>query len=524
MKELFGIPTGTLLVVLAIALAAALGAVAALAARHRVLLRLAVRNVSRRGSRTALIVVGLMLGTAIIAAALTTGDTMSHTIRSSAIETLGQTDELISARGSEADVGAELGAATGVRYFDERVVRRVDAALAGTGLTDGVTPAIIEPVALQAPARRQNEPRVTLFAADPARMAGFGTIARTDGESVALGDLRPGEALPQRARRRRAGRARPATASSSSPAAGARRPCASAPSCATTAEGRPSPGSCCRSRRPSACSACRAACGTCWSPTAATRPRAPRARTPWCAAWRRRWRRSGSRPTPSKQDAIDDADQAGTAFMAFFTTFGSFSIAAGILLIFLIFVMLAAERRGELGIARAIGTRRGHLVQLFLFEGAAYDLVAALVGAALGAVVAYAMVAVMAKAFGTTGLDVRFDVTAAQPADRLRDRRAADARRRRAVGLAREPDDGRDGDPQPPRAGLARASPAGRRARWAACSSEACWPSPVQRRRRPPRSCSASRSCSSASCRCCGWPACRNGSPTRAAAWRSSCC
>ena len=72
-----------------------------------------------------------------------------------------------------------------------------------------------------------------------------------------------------------------------------------------------------------------------------------------------------------KRDAIDDADAAGNAFMSFFTTFGTFSIAAGILLIFLIFVMLAAERRGELGIARAVGTRRGHLVQMFTFEGAA---------------------------------------------------------------------------------------------------------------------------------------------------------
>ena len=68
--------------------------------------------------------------------------------------------------------------------------------------------------------------------------------------------------------------------------------------------------------------------------------------------------------------------------MSLFTTFGSFSIAAGVLLIFLIFVMLAAERRSELGIARAIGTRRGHLVQLFLFEGVAYDLIAAVVGVA----------------------------------------------------------------------------------------------------------------------------------------------
>ena len=83
--------------------------------------------------------------------------------------------------------------------------------------------------------------------------------------------------------------------------------------------------------------------------------------------------------------------------MAFFTTFGSFSIAAGILLIFLIFVMLAAERRGRAGIARAIGTRRGYLVQMFTFEGAAYDLIAAAVGAILGAIVAYGMVS-MARA------------------------------------------------------------------------------------------------------------------------------
>ena len=76
--------------------------------------------------------------------------------------------------------------------------------------------------------------------------------------------------------------------------------------------------------------------------------------------------------------------QAGNSFMSLFTTFGTFSIAAGILLIFLIFVMLAAERRGELGIARAVGTRRSHLVQMFVFEGAAYDLVAAVIGAAAG--------------------------------------------------------------------------------------------------------------------------------------------
>ncbi len=111
-----------------------------------------------------------------------------------------------------------------------------------------------------------------------------------------------------------------------------------------------------------------------------------------------------------KADAIEDADAAGNAFMAFFTTFGTFSIAAGILLIFLIFVMLAAERRAELGIARAVGTRRGHLVQMFTFEGVAYDLLAAFVGALLGALVALAMVTVMASAFAAADADEGFQI------------------------------------------------------------------------------------------------------------------
>jgi putative ABC transport system permease protein len=411
-RELFGIPVGTLVVVLTVALAAVLGAVALLATRHRVLVRLAVRNVARRGARTALIVAGLMLGTAIIAAAMTTGDTMSHTIRAGAIASLGRTDEVVSAKGPEVDVGAKLGAATGVRLFDERVAARIKRALAGTGLADGVAPAIIDPVAVRDPVRRQNEPRVTLFATDPARMAGFGAIRRaSDGHTVALGDLRPGEVflnhhaadqLHARTRDRVlvfAGRGAPVamrvrdvvrydgagTADSALmlPLAEAQRLLAA-------------PG---RIRHVLISNRGDATSG------AARSDAVVRRLTPVLAPL-------GLEADTAKQDAIEDADKAGSAFMAFFTTFGSFSIAAGILLIFLIFVMLAAERRGELGIARAIGTRRGHLVELFLFEGAAYDVLAALVGAALGAAVAFGMVAVMAKAFGTEGIDVRFDVTA----------------------------------------------------------------------------------------------------------------
>ena len=80
-----------------------------------------------------------------------------------------------------------------------------------------------------------------------------------------------------------------------------------------------------------------------------------------------------------------------------------FSIAAGVLLIFLIFAMLAAERKSEMGMARAVGTQRGHLTQMFIFEGLAYDLAAAAVGAALGIGVGIAMVGVISQLFGTYG-------------------------------------------------------------------------------------------------------------------------
>ena len=120
--------------------------------------------------------------------------------------------------------------------------------------------------------------------------------------------------------------------------------------------------------------------------------------------------RLGLEIDPVKRDALEAADQEGNAFMSLFTTFGSFSIFAGFLLIFLIFVMLAAERRGELGIARAVGTRRGHLIQMYLYEGLAYDLLAAAVGAAVGVAVAFGMVFIIASALGTEGITIEHDV------------------------------------------------------------------------------------------------------------------
>src|SRR4030095_1272292 len=138
MQELFGIPIDTLLVVLVVLLAMVTGALGLLALRNRVLLKLGVRNVGRRRARSALIVVGLMLGTTIIAAALATGDTMNHTIRSTATRALGETDQIVSAKGAVDDIPGELGQASGTGFFPQATVDRVASVLARSNLADGV--------------------------------------------------------------------------------------------------------------------------------------------------------------------------------------------------------------------------------------------------------------------------------------------------------------------------------------------------------------------------------------------------
>jgi putative ABC transport system permease protein len=410
--ELFGIPLGTLVVVLGVALVAALGALGLLALRNPVLLRLGVRNVARRRGRTVLIVAGLMLGTAIIGAALTAGDTMSNTIRSSAIATLGNTDEVVARKGALQGALGELGGTTGLPFFDASAVASVDAALGRSGLADGIAPAISEQVAVQAPAQRTNEPRVTVFATDPARIGAFGKIDSASRGAVFLSDLHAGEVYLNEHAAGELGVAANdeiTVFAAASPVnlrvrdvvrydgAGTDGSALLVPlATAQQLLGRPGQiNSVLVSNR-----------GGTTSGVPLT-DEVVRTLTPALAPL-------GLEAGPTKQDALKDADAAGSAFMAFFTTFGSFSISAGILLIFLIFVMLAAERRSELGIARAIGTRRSHLVEMFTFEGAAYDLAAAVVGALLGAALAYGMVLVMATALSaeTTGrVDIHYAVS-----------------------------------------------------------------------------------------------------------------
>jgi putative ABC transport system permease protein len=101
-----------------------------------------------------------------------------------------------------------------------------------------------------------------------------------------------------------------------------------------------------------------------------------------------------------KQAAVDDGEEIAKMFTTIFLVLGLFSVVSGLMLIVLIFSMLAAERRMEMGISRAVGTRSSQLTKQFIAEGAGYALIAGLVGAVLGAVAAVGMAHVMKWLFG----------------------------------------------------------------------------------------------------------------------------
>jgi len=96
---------------------------------------------------------------------------------------------------------------------------------------------------------------------------------------------------------------------------------------------------------------------------------------------------TGAVVSTPKQEVLDVASQTGDSLGSLFLFIASFSIIAGVLLLVNIFVMLTDERKGQLGILRAIGMRRRRVTAEFAIEGSVYGAIAAVLGAALGLLV-----------------------------------------------------------------------------------------------------------------------------------------
>src|SRR5256712_284992 len=103
-----------------------------------------------------------------------------------------------------------------------------------------------------------------------------------------------------------------------------------------------------------------------------------------------------------KADSIDGASRNIDQLSQVFVLLGFFTVIAGILLIINIFVMLAEERKGEMGVARALGMRRTNLVQSFVSEGLLYALLSSVIGTFTGLLVAGVILWGFSQVFGAS--------------------------------------------------------------------------------------------------------------------------
>src|SRR5215211_4299218 len=197
MDKLFGIPTNQLTLALLGIFAAGVLILAFLAVRDRTSFRMAVRNIPRRRVQTALIVVGLMLATLLFSAAFTTGDTLTTSLRTQALENIGRVDVVVKAEQPDSGGGVPFGPGAGVaaapeareRYFDQDLVVKIRERLADDESVSGVAPLSKETVPVTSPQTDLSEPRVDVLGMDTASMRNFDGLTTASGAALVLGEL-----------------------------------------------------------------------------------------------------------------------------------------------------------------------------------------------------------------------------------------------------------------------------------------------------------------------------------------------
>jgi putative ABC transport system permease protein len=487
MEKLFGLEMATIAGALSAILVLVIVSLALLAWRRPVFLKLGLRPIPRRRAQSTLIILGLMLATLIITAAFVTGDTLSHSIRSVAIQGMGEIDELIQVSAGSMDSS----------YFKMSRYESLAAQLAGYPLVDRLLPAINESAPVVNATRRSSLRSISVMGLRPEDIYVLPREEVTDsaGRPLTLEALRANEVYLNAA----AAEALDAAAGdrldlyvSSHPKDLTVRAIAGqgeeprmlvslrqaqrifsqhnrinvivvsnlgdelggvAHSQEVTAQLRgllSDPKVAAQlyaflARDPSVTQALRAAAerqegntrtdllaladgleaGRLSPATRSLLADAGLANRVQSILTDADWGSEALRDRLSrlfsdlselvvedvKRDTLDQGELAASAFTTIFIVSGLFGITAGLILIFLIFVMLAAERKSEMGMARAVGAQRGRLVEMFVFEGTAYDLAAAAVGVALGVGAGLIIALTLGQAFTGVGLSIRPSVS-----------------------------------------------------------------------------------------------------------------
>lgn len=380
-----------------------------------VLRRLAFRNASRRPKETALVILGAMFGTAIITGSAIVGDTLEASSRLLAKTQLGPTDIIVS--GFDPAVMAEA-------------QTRVGALAAEDDRIDGLLPltAVGAAVSTGGGKAPKAEPRARVYEADFEQARAFGGdpdatgirgATPGPGEAAITGDLAgildvgTGDTITVHAygasrdlrvtsllpRRGVAGFAALYGSTSGGPPRSESPNVFVAPG---TLESWPRQSA---DARPPSRLLLVSLAGGVYDGAALSEPVAESIRE------------SVDLPVAvetTKADLLEIAEEIGAQFTELFGSLGIFTSFAGVLLLVNIFVMLAQERRMEMGMMRAVGMRRRALVASFGAEGWLYALGAAAVGTVVGLGVGRLIVLVTASIFrqGSESFEMDFSASA----------------------------------------------------------------------------------------------------------------
>lgn len=342
--------------------------------------RLAVRNAVRRPRESALVVLGSLLATALITAAFVVGDTFDSSLRGFAYSQLGPTDEVITV------VDADEFAAVRER-LDGFEHPEVDGTLEMT--TFGVAAATVDSEATKA---RTAAPRAQLLEVDFAAAARFGGDA--DATGIAGATPAPGRAVVAEDLAERldieagddfrvygAGASLDLTVDRVLPQKGIAGWWPTAGSKSYNAFVAPG------TIESLAAAATTSAAPPSYSVLVSNRGGIESGVGPTdrvTAALSSRLDGIDADVNPLKQDLFESADEAGASLSQLYGGISVFAVVAGILLMVNIFLMLAHERRSELGMLRAMGMRRKSLVMGFASEGWLYAVIASGLGIFVG--------------------------------------------------------------------------------------------------------------------------------------------
>lgn len=433
MTNMFGVPMNSIMYALVFLLVISVSTLVFIYLRNRVLFRLGIRNIPRRRAQTTLIVLGLMLSTLIISAAFTTGDTVQRSITGEVYGLLGSVDEVILVRGvgevqndEDEAFGGDQDVVARQMTFPATMANDLLPKLRSIPNVDYVLPTYTDIATGVNLDKKQSSPLFNVVGLDAASSKGLGDLQTTGGQHVEVADLgtdeiyidkaaaqeldvKVGETVTLYTQGKQRGFKVKAilkdTRLTGASGVGDRRRGGVLP-LATAQELFNAPGM--------------------LTFVVISNKGGDRDGLEFSSAVTAQARQDlrdlglTARPTagqpqliltPIKRAAVDGAETGASVLTTFFLVLGLFSIGAGVLLIFMIFVMLAAERKAEMGMARAVGTKRLDLVQIFLAEGMGYNLLAAMVGTGLGVLVSFAISRIMAALFASFDVSISPYVT-----------------------------------------------------------------------------------------------------------------